>query len=323
MKKIIFFGLMFCLNLSDNNGLFAQYSDASLNGPWFIYKAPLRPLFDSTKYIVFNDNGLVTDASWWGTTGGNDTVTASGAFSGSVVIDLLLERLITFSGQLYSSNAGTISLESENYKISKIDNPGALTDSLVGYIYAQSIGKKNITLQLNNNGVISSATGLTPPVSGVVYADSGIFIGLLKTGPPGVDGVREELLMIGTYENDSLVGTLVLSNNDTTGIVKLVRKGGATGINELGIRNEELGIKVYPNPVNEHTAISYKLSAKSLVDLKVYDLIGKEVSTLVNQEQEKGDYKIEFDAEKLNNGIYFCKLQAGNMSMTRKIVVVH
>ena len=107
-------------------------------------------------------------------------------------------------------------------------------------------------------------------------------------------------------------------------IIKTTDGGGTyTSVPELGIRNEELRIKVYPNPADQIIAISYQLSAKSLVVLKIYDMVGNEVSKLLNKEQEKGDYKIEFNAEKLNNGIYFCGLQAGNSSITGKLVVVH
>ena len=95
------------------------------------------------------------------------------------------------------------------------------------------------------------------------------------------------------------------------------------GVNELGMRNGELGINVYPNPVNSLIDLSYSLMRNSLVSLKIYDLLGNEVAILVNKGEEKGDYKIEFDAKKLTDGVYLCKLEAGNIRITRKIVVMH
>ena len=96
---------------------------------------------------------------------------------------------------------------------------------------------------------------------------------------------------------------------------------GEVNVNEL--RNENGELRVYPNPANSLFVVSYSLLEKNNVNLQVYDLLGNEVATLVNQEENKGDYKAEFDAKRLNNGLYFCKLQAGNISETRKIVVVH
>ncbi len=75
----------------------------------------------------------------------------------------------------------------------------------------------------------------------------------------------------------------------------------------------------YPNPFNPSTKIKYTIPSNvegeiSNVILKVYDVLGNEVVTLVNKEQQTGSYEIEFNAKELNSGIYFYKLQAGNPS---------
>ena len=82
-------------------------------------------------------------------------------------------------------------------------------------------------------------------------------------------------------------------------------------------------VVIYPNPANSLLVVSYSLLEKTNVSLNIYDLLGNQVLSLVNQEQWKGENKIEFNTEKLNNGIYFCKMQAGNSLMTKKIVVMH
>ena len=66
----------------------------------------------------------------------------------------------------------------------------------------------------------------------------------------------------------------------------------------------------YPNPFNPSTSIKYQVSSISKVSLKVYDVLGNEVSTLVNEEKPAGSYEVEFNAEGLSSGIYFYKLQA-------------
>jgi hypothetical protein len=70
----------------------------------------------------------------------------------------------------------------------------------------------------------------------------------------------------------------------------------------------------YPNPFNPTTLITYSIPKSSNVIVKVYNVLGKLITTLVNENQEAGIYKVNFDARGLSNGIYFYKIQAGNYS---------
>ena len=78
----------------------------------------------------------------------------------------------------------------------------------------------------------------------------------------------------------------------------------------------------YPNPFNPTTTISYFISKPATTSLKVYDILGKEVKTLVNEYQTIGSYKIELDASSLSSGVYFYKLQSGSFSNTRKMILL-
>ena len=78
----------------------------------------------------------------------------------------------------------------------------------------------------------------------------------------------------------------------------------------------------YPNPFNPSTSIQYAVSNRQFVSLKVYDLLGNEVATLVNEEKPAGEYEIEFNAESLPSGIYFYQLNAGNYIDTKKMVLL-
>lgn len=78
----------------------------------------------------------------------------------------------------------------------------------------------------------------------------------------------------------------------------------------------------YPNPFNPTTTIAYQLPAASNVSLKVFDMLGKEVATLVNGRQEAGAYTVNFNANQLSSGIYFYRLQAGNFLQTRKMMLL-
>lgn len=78
----------------------------------------------------------------------------------------------------------------------------------------------------------------------------------------------------------------------------------------------------FPNPFNPATVISYQLPVTSHVNLKVYDVLGREMATLVNERQNAGYYNVTFNAENLPSGVYFYRINAGNFSAVKKLVVV-
>jgi hypothetical protein len=80
----------------------------------------------------------------------------------------------------------------------------------------------------------------------------------------------------------------------------------------------------YPNPFNPITTIEYVIpnGVRDLVTLKVYDILGNEVATLVNEYRESGRYKIEFDANSLASGVYIYKLTAGSFVSNRKMLLI-
>ena len=77
-----------------------------------------------------------------------------------------------------------------------------------------------------------------------------------------------------------------------------------------------------PNPFNPNTKISYSIPKQSFVQLKVFDVLGREVATLVNEEQPTGNYSIEFDASNLTSGIYFYRIQAGDFVEIKKMLLM-
>ncbi len=78
----------------------------------------------------------------------------------------------------------------------------------------------------------------------------------------------------------------------------------------------------YPNPFNPTTTIRYELSKSSMVRLSVYDILGRELSVLVNERKNGGSYEVKFDAARLASGVYFYKLQAGDYVQTRKLLIL-
>jgi len=78
----------------------------------------------------------------------------------------------------------------------------------------------------------------------------------------------------------------------------------------------------YPNPFNPTTVIDYSIPSKSKVTLKVYDVLGKEVAKLVDEEKSSGAHKLEFDASNLSSGVYFYRLSSGDYKQTRKMMLI-
>jgi Concanavalin A-like lectin/glucanases superfamily/Secretion system C-terminal sorting domain len=78
----------------------------------------------------------------------------------------------------------------------------------------------------------------------------------------------------------------------------------------------------YPNPFNPSTIISWKLASRSFVTLKVYDVLGNEVETLINEEKPAGIYKFSFDGSDLTSGVYFYELRTGQNIITKKMILL-
>lgn len=78
----------------------------------------------------------------------------------------------------------------------------------------------------------------------------------------------------------------------------------------------------YPNPFNPYTVIRYSLSENQFADLKVYNNLGKEIVTLVNENQNAGSYEVDFNGEGLPSGIYFYRLEAGEFAETKRMILM-
>jgi len=78
----------------------------------------------------------------------------------------------------------------------------------------------------------------------------------------------------------------------------------------------------YPNPFNPTTAIKFTVDSRQFTVLKVYNLLGQEVATLVEGMKEPGSYQVEWNATVFPSGIYFYRLQAGNYTATQKMLLM-
>ncbi|MCU0372660.1 MAG: T9SS type A sorting domain-containing protein [Ignavibacteria bacterium] len=95
------------------------------------------------------------------------------------------------------------------------------------------------------------------------------------------------------------------------------------GINEGSEQVKEYSLhQNYPNPFNPVTKITFDIPLRSFVELKIFDVLGREVSKLVSEEKKEGKYTVDFDGSALSSGVYFYTLNAGDFVQTRKMLLI-
>ena len=108
------------------------------------------------------------------------------------------------------------------------------------------------------------------------------------------------------------------------GTILKTTNGGTTFIKDQNIElpNNFILEQNYPNPFNPATTIQYQIPKLLHVTLKIYDILGRELATVVNEEQTIGKYEVEFNGSNYVSGIYFYQLQAGNYSSVKKMILI-
>ena len=139
----------------------------------------------------------------------------------------------------------------------------------------------------------NQSTGLLAPVCAVYKLGTNKYsaFGYAGYGPTNVYFNQERLPIVGINQNSNTADRFELSQN-------------------------------YPNPFNPTTNIKYQIAKNSFVTIKVFDLLGKEVATLVSENQTPGTYSFDFDATQYTSGVYFYKITAGNFTDVKKMVLV-
>jgi hypothetical protein len=110
----------------------------------------------------------------------------------------------------------------------------------------------------------------------------------------------------------------------TGGTIRRFARSPLSGIGEIRMNIPESPSlrQNFPNPFNPTTKVSFVISHSSFVTLKVYDVLGREVATLVNGKKEAGRHEVEFDGSNLQSGVYFYRLQAEQYSSTKKFILL-
>jgi|FLOH01.1.fsa_nt_gi hypothetical protein len=237
------------------------------------------------------------------------------------------------NGVFYSTDGGG------SWQATALDNSDVhgLTVNTTGDVIAAT---QSGLFKINNNSnswdnyetLISDTTFQTIGInkSGVLFAGTALY-GALLSYDNGNEWVEQNS---GFVINGLPVRSMTTFTFDQKGYAFAGTIGGGifkstdsiTDIKENGQFHPELMYleQNYPNPFSHTTSISYKVPQYSKVILKVYDIVGKEVATLVNKDQAAGSYKVEFIADKLPGGVYTYSLvlmdRKGNIVQTKKMI---
>lgn len=209
---------------------------------------------------------------------------------------------------------------------------------------AYAIGQEGAILKSTDGGLswAKKTSNSTDRLSGIWFTDSlnGFIVGqygsgfmtgdlgiVLKTSDggeqwyPQLSGTKNNLYAVcfldkkrGYIVGDN--GSILMTS--TGGLVNGVQR---TNVIENSISDFNLK-QNYPNPFNPSTTISYALPKDGMVTIKIYDALGREVQTLVDEFQQTGRYTAEFDASRLASGIYIYKLVSGDYSAVKKMLLI-
>lgn len=226
----------------------------------------------------------------------------------------------------YKSN--TINRNFGNFTSSGfVDNS---TDTTVGMdLAARYRSFDNYLFAINNKKKRSGGAAIYGVILGNLYS-SGVFAGLYQANPPSFPV---------QYGGNFPSATFRSVNNDSC----FIGYGGACGSGNpfcnygvtggcsgafIGIENSSLMVKGfqlsqnYPNPFNPSTKIFFTVLKNSFVNIKVFDVLGREVAELVNEVVTAGEHNVTFNGETFQSGIYYYKMEAGDFSETKKMILV-
>jgi hypothetical protein len=233
--------------------------------------------------------------------------------------------------------------------------PGMITQVGFNVITASSQVMNGFKVRMQNTAVgsISSflSTGWTTVYDGTYTVPGTGLQYVTLTTPFGWNGTSNVLVEI-CFNNSSYTSNTTVNGTAATGRVAhnhsdLSSGDGCTGITSPGTTYTTLPnicfkltpvtgagnnlsevpkvyslAQNYPNPFNPVTKINFAIPKQGFVTLKVYDVLGREVSTLVNEVKQTGNYSVDFDASYLSSGVYFYRIESGGFSDIKRMILI-
>ncbi len=251
----------------------------------------------------------------------------------SGLTSLVVNSIITSAGSIFAGTTGGVFL-STNDGTNWTSADSGLTNKYIWsmYSYGSNIyaGTEAGIFQSTNNGSKWTKFGLdTLYTYSFASTDTMLFAGttggvfyLTKSDSnwtPLNNGLASNIVT-----SLLIVDTNLFAGTDGVYLISLNQINTVTGVkdNLINIPSEFLLSQNYPNPFNPTTTINYAVSKESLVSIIVYDALGREITTLVNDEKPAGNYKTTFNGSGLASGIYFYRMVSGNFSVVKKLLLL-
>lgn len=306
--------LMIIKYSTDGNKLWERYYD----GPYQRYDEAIAIGIDDSGYIyaggnVYNNLGI-TDFVIVKFNQKGDLIWAQ-LFNGSAnYIDIVNTIKVTKNGTCYLSGYSTESSTGYDFRVIKYNSNG-IEQWKKNYNRSSNDFPHDLALDENENIFITGETN--EDCTTIKYDSSGQLQWSTHYNYSGEyydDGrailtdYNGSVIVVGTSNRD----IITLKYSKLTGLI--------TGDEEIP-ENFSLS-QNYPNPFNPTTTIEFSLSLSSFVTLKVFDVMGKEVEVLIAETKPSGVYRIKFNSDNLNSGIYYYQLKVNNNSETKKMVLL-
>jgi photosystem II stability/assembly factor-like uncharacterized protein len=290
---------------------------------------------NATTGFMYGDP-VSTRWSLWKTTNAGTTWDSAGLYLPQVAAEAGWNNAMWVSGNnIWFGTNNTKVYKSTNFGATGSWTSGVTTGSVNTYSVAfnGAIGFTGQTVALKSTDAGGTWAAATLPGTGTVYSFNGVALRFWYARGASIywssdNGANfaSQYTGTGTYQAMSIVqdgnilrgwavsgtGGIIVYNDILTGIIK--------NQNEVPA-NYSLS-QNYPNPFNPSTKINFNLPKSGMVTLKIYDIIGSEVATLVNENLNAGSYNIDWNASSLSSGVYFYRIQSGNFVETKKMMLV-
>jgi hypothetical protein len=185
--------------------------------------------------------------------------------------------------------------------------------SLHGYYKCNPLGNDKLLIGISMNVGQANTVGVGAGVLNTASSWTEFNVPIFYTpGSPNPDNIVIYIVVADTGTGSSTIGS--------EAYVDFLDLTAPSGVEQLNESPSDFTLSQnYPNPFNPSTKIEYSIPEASFVQLNVYDILGNEVATLVNEEQSAGTYRADFTAHDLASGFYIAQLRAGNFSKTIKM----
>ena len=256
------------------------------------------------------------------------TVSGQGLYAGTYGSGIFRS---TDKGTSWTALAGS-GLTTANITTLMVNGSKIIAGTWDGGVFSSSDSGAHFTAR--NNGLTNmniNALIMIPKNGGGNYLAAGGAGGVFLSPDSGTtwNGINTGFDMSKIYVSALAVSGNYLLAGTTTPVnhIGLWRRSLSDVITKVQQPADELPVNFmlsqnYPNPFNPATTFSFSIPSRSFVLLKIYDLLGREVATIVSEEMSAGSYSRQWDAAKMSSGVYFYRLQAGSYTQTKKLVLL-